>query len=144
MANNSLSSVINALKKEVKRQESLKVIYDIMRDNPKALTVGFKNNAQPLDHYNKEIHNELLRAIVVLETHTSEAPKTQPLTKADPRHEMVVKVMQEQYDIHEALEDISKKGILTAGIKVQVCYQHNAMYKKELGEALDYLINESI
>ena len=72
MASKNVGRVIKALKAEVKRQEALKVIYEVRRDNPKALTVGFKNNAQPLEHYNKEVHEELVTSIEVLQKYMLE------------------------------------------------------------------------
>lgn len=145
MANQGVKSVINALKNEVKSQQQLKIIESAFSDIPVKEGSEYESNASFLQRYNEDVHNELLRAIQILEQATSEDNKPVAIGKSDKdsKHETIVKVLEEQYEIQDTLEVISKKGYANAGIKVQVFYEHNEMYKRELGDALDYMARTS-
>ncbi|WP_052594109.1 hypothetical protein [Aureispira sp. CCB-QB1] len=65
MAKTEVQSIVNALKQEVKNQETLKMINGALADIPVRETRA--SNAYPITRYNKKFHQELLRAIEILE-----------------------------------------------------------------------------
>lgn len=140
MANTGVTSVIKALKKEVERQETMKMIEDKKLD-PEQDHLASHSNATLISTYNKEVYNELLRAIVILEQSMSE--KTQPVivkpaSKNNIEQTTITKILEDEFKIQEVLESAHEKGLST-GTNLQVRHEYNAMYKKEIGMALDYV-----